>query len=118
MHAQTHCISTVVDEFNDPRHHAQSSGLSGSQSSVGCRTYSTLVMKHKGQGSRLQQVIDWLGGPPFDGCIVLDEAHKAKSFVPGKEAQSSKVGHSSSYEEFNHHCEVYEEGRKASRKMQ
>ena len=55
-----------------------------------CRTYSTLVMKHK-QGSRLQQVIDWLGGPSFDGCIVLDEAHKAKSFVPGKEAQSSKV---------------------------
>lgn len=48
-------------------------------------------MKHKGQGSRLQQVIDWLGGPSFDGCIVLDEAHKAKSFVPGKEAQSSKV---------------------------
>ena len=47
-------------------------------------------MKHK-QGSRLQQVIDWLGGPSFDGCIVLDEAHKAKSFVPGKEAQSSKV---------------------------
>ncbi|KAK9855114.1 hypothetical protein WJX84_007868 [Apatococcus fuscideae] len=57
-------------------------------------TYSTLVMKHKGQGSRLLQVIDWLGGPTFDGCIVLDEAHKAKSFVPGKEAQSSKVASS------------------------
>lgn len=44
----------------------------------------------KGKG-RLQQVVDWCGGPSFDGCIVFDECHKAKNFVPGKEAQSTKV---------------------------
>ena len=41
--------------------------------------------------ARVQQVIDWCGGPSFDGCIVFDECHKAKNFVPGKEAQSTKV---------------------------
>jgi hypothetical protein len=42
--------------------------------------------------SRLQQVSEWLGGPSFDGCLLFDECHKAKHFVPGKEAQSTKVG--------------------------
>ena len=55
-----------------------------------CRTYTTLISQMKGKG-RLQQVIDWCGGPFFDGCIVFDECHKAKNFVPGKEAQSTKV---------------------------
>ena len=56
------------------------------------RTYSTLIGSGaKGKCSRLQQVIDWVGGPSFDGCIVLDECHKAKNFVPGKEGQSTKV---------------------------
>ncbi|GIL61313.1 hypothetical protein Vafri_15702 [Volvox africanus] len=71
-------------------------------------TYSTLISQVKGR-SRLQQVIDWLvfgagtnGGPTagdgaasalssWDGLIVLDECHKAKNFVPGKEAASTKV---------------------------
>lgn len=55
-----------------------------------CRTYTTLISHVKGKG-RLQQVVDWCGGPSFDGCIVFDECHKAKNFVPGKEAQSTKV---------------------------
>lgn len=38
-----------------------------------CRTYSTLVSSGKGKKSRLQQVVDWVGGPAFQGCIVLDE---------------------------------------------
>lgn len=54
------------------------------------RTYTTLISNVKGKG-RLQQVVDWCGGPAFDGCIVFDECHKAKNFVPGKEAQSTKV---------------------------
>lgn len=37
--------------------------------------------------SRLQQVVDWLGGEAFDGCLVFDECHKAKNFIPG-----AKVG--------------------------
>lgn len=53
-------------------------------------TYSTLIGNLRGK-SRLQQVIDWLGGPSFDGCLLFDECHKAKNFVPGKEGQSTKV---------------------------
>jgi hypothetical protein len=55
------------------------------------RTYSTLISGHKGK-TRLQQVIDWVGGPDFSGPLVMDECHKAKNFVPGKESQSTKVG--------------------------
>ncbi len=55
-----------------------------------CRTYTTLISQMKGK-TRLQQVVDWCGGSTFDGCIVFDECHKAKNFVPGKEAQSTKV---------------------------
>jgi hypothetical protein len=29
----------------------------------------------------------------WDGVLVFDECHKAKNFAPGKEAQSTKVGH-------------------------
>ena len=89
-----------------------------------CRTYSTLIGQGRGSKTRLQQVVDWVGGPDFDGCLVFDEVshstqalqqsyasvhllncffalnevfdmrmqcHKAKNFVPGKEAQSTKV---------------------------
>lgn len=53
-------------------------------------TYHTLISPGKGK-TRLQQVIDWVGGPQFDGVIVFDEAHKAKNFVPGAEGKSTKV---------------------------
>jgi hypothetical protein len=32
--------------------------------------------------SRLQQLIDWCGGTSFDGCLIFDECHKAKHYVP------------------------------------
>ena len=32
--------------------------------------------------SRLQQLIEWCGGPGFEGCLIFDECHKAKNFVP------------------------------------
>ncbi|KFM23228.1 Strawberry notch-like protein 1 [Auxenochlorella protothecoides] len=38
--------------------------------------------------TRLQQVVQWLGGPSFNGALVFDES---KNFVPGKEAQSTRV---------------------------
>lgn len=34
------------------------------------RTYSTLTSSGRGK-SRLEQVIQWVGGPDFDGCIIL-----------------------------------------------
>ncbi len=36
-------------------------------------------------------MVEWLGGPAFDGCLLFDECHKAKNFLPGKESQSTKV---------------------------
>ena len=38
--------------------------------------------------SRLQQLVSWCG---VDGCLVFDECHKAKNFIPGKEQRSTKV---------------------------
>lgn len=33
--------------------------------------------------SRLQQLVDWCGGQTeFDGCLIFDECHKAKHFIP------------------------------------
>lgn len=41
--------------------------------------------------SRMQQIVDWCGGKDFDGCIIFDEAHKAKNFNSAKEEASTKV---------------------------
>ena len=32
--------------------------------------------------SRMQQLVQWCGGANFEGCLVFDECHKAKNFVP------------------------------------
>lgn len=46
-----------------------------------CRTYTTLIAPggKAVKGNRLQQVIDWLGGPSFDGAIIFDECHKVST---------------------------------------
>eukprot|EP00667_Euglena_gracilis_P001088 EG_transcript_1088 len=59
-------------------------------------TYSTLTsILNRGGGlgahSRLDQLVAWCGGPDYDGCIVFDECHKAKNYVPGSENASTKV---------------------------
>jgi hypothetical protein len=38
-------------------------------------TYSTLISNVRGR-SRLQQLVEWVGGADFDGAVVLDECHK------------------------------------------
>ena len=45
-------------------------------------TYSTLVSAGRGRsgsGNRFQQVLDWVGGASFDGCLVFDECHRCVS---------------------------------------
>jgi len=37
------------------------------------------------KGSRLDQIISWFGGGDADGCILLDECHKAKNFNAGND---------------------------------
>ncbi|CAN0020567.1 unnamed protein product [Pylaiella littoralis] len=76
---------------------ASSKGLGMSKASKhGClfSTYSTLAGGRSnvgGKNSRLDQLVDWCGGEEFEGCLVFDEAHKAKNFNSSKEELSTKV---------------------------
>lgn len=53
-------------------------------------TYNGLIATSKGAGGskkrkrRIDQMIKWCGGEDFDGCIMLDECHKAKNLIPSK----------------------------------
>ena len=42
--------------------------------------------------SRLKQLIDWCGGETFDGCLVFDECHKAKNFIPVSSCMYKSTG--------------------------
>jgi hypothetical protein len=53
-------------------------------------TYSSLVATTGGK-SRLEQLIRWCG-PNFDGCILFDEAHRAKNLVATGKGKSTKAG--------------------------
>lgn len=53
-------------------------------------TYSSLVsssLKHK--QSRLEQIVEWLGGDKFNGCVLFDECHKAKNLVHADASSTS-----------------------------
>ncbi|GMH33357.1 hypothetical protein BSKO_01191 [Bryopsis sp. KO-2023] len=53
-------------------------------------TYSTLISSTQ-KRSRLDQIVDWVGGEEFDGCLIFDECHKAKNFSCGNVEKSTKV---------------------------
>ena len=42
-------------------------------------TYQTLISKNQVKQTRLDQLIEWCGGEDFDGLIMFDECHKAKT---------------------------------------
>lgn len=52
-------------------------------------TYSTLASRAN-NGSRMKDLVEWVGGDSWDGVLVFDEAHKAKH-------GSSKEGQSGTY---------------------
>lgn len=54
-------------------------------------TYSTLVSR-TAKMSRLDQIVEWFGGAAADGCILLDECHKAKNFNAGNDTGSKVAG--------------------------
>eukprot|EP00794_Sanderia_malayensis_P010733 gene10733-11882_t len=59
-------------------------------------TYATLVSSvskgiNSNRHSRLQQLIDWCGGTNFEGCLIFDECHKAKHFLPENEKSSTRI---------------------------
>ena len=62
------------------------------QSGVLFSTYSTLISATSGQkakgASRLSQLVEWCGGPAFEGCLLFDECHKAKNFSASSDSGS------------------------------
>ncbi|XP_052821363.1 protein strawberry notch homolog 1-like [Mya arenaria] len=89
------CYIRVIDGCQELDKHTRVLGLpSDFKDGVVFSTYSTLVstvQKGAGRQTRLQQLVDWCGREEFDGCLIFDECHKAKNFVPGKEQASTKV---------------------------
>ncbi|KAL0036320.1 hypothetical protein WJX77_002328 [Trebouxia sp. C0004] len=47
-----------------------------------------------GDGSRLQQIVDWLGGEGFHGALVFDECHRAKNCIAKQAAMGRKQNES------------------------
>ena len=91
------CYIKVIDGCQELDKETKAFGLPKdfSEGVIFC-TYATLVSSvQKGinniKQSRLKQLIDWCGGDNFDGCLIFDECHKAKHFLPGNEKSSTKV---------------------------
>jgi len=62
------------------------------KNSVLFATYATLVSAATSKKqSRLDQLVAWCGGPSFDGCVIFDEAHRAKNFDASNADASTKV---------------------------
>ena len=54
-------------------------------------TYAALTNSGKG-GSRLDQIVKWLGEGAAEGCILFDESHKAKHLFPSSSEDDSGGG--------------------------
>ncbi|KAK3607117.1 hypothetical protein CHS0354_014268 [Potamilus streckersoni] len=93
------CFLRVIDGCQELDRETRVLGLPADfREGVVFSTYATLVSSIQKGGSlssarqtRLQQLVKWCGGEHFDGCLIFDECHKAKNFVPGKEQASTKV---------------------------
>mmetsp|Transcript_13833 Transcript_13833/g.20720 ORF Transcript_13833/g.20720 Transcript_13833/m.20720 type:complete len:1394 (+) Transcript_13833:36-4217(+) len=71
-------------------------GSSTSKRGIVFSTYSTLISAFGSstsstKKSRLDQLVEWCGGSRFEGCLIFDEAHKAKSFNVSNEKASTKM---------------------------
>ncbi|XP_066924417.1 uncharacterized protein [Clytia hemisphaerica] len=88
------CYVKVIDGCQQLDQKTKTFGLSSEyKEGVVFSTYSTLVsssQKDSKKTCRLDQLIEWCG-KDFDGCLIFDESHKAKHFMPGKEKSSTKV---------------------------
>ncbi|XP_048247301.1 protein FORGETTER 1-like isoform X2 [Haliotis rufescens] len=93
------CYIKVIDGCQELDRETRVLGLpSDFKEGVIFSTYATLVSSVQRGGafstsrqSRLQQLIDWCGGTDFQGCLIFDECHKAKNFIPNKEQASTKI---------------------------
>eukprot|EP00985_Skeletonema_marinoi_P001893 scaffold767_cov144-Skeletonema_marinoi.AAC.11 len=55
-------------------------------------TYSTLISKNRQKQTRLDQIVDWCGGEDFDGLVMFDECHKAKTIELDANGNPKTVG--------------------------
>eukprot|EP00057_Strongylocentrotus_purpuratus_P009593 XP_011664067.1 PREDICTED: protein strawberry notch homolog 1 isoform X3 [Strongylocentrotus purpuratus] len=90
------CHIKIIEGCQHLDRETRAFGLSASmKEGVVFSTYATLVSSVQkgviGRQSRLKQLIEWCGGDQFDGCLIFDECHKAKHFIPGKEKNSTKI---------------------------
>ena len=54
-------------------------------------TYAAMVAKKSSGQTRAGQITEWLGGSAAEGCMLFDEAHKAKNLVPEKKANANGI---------------------------
>eukprot|EP00736_Rhodelphis_marinus_P007121 Rmarinus@m.14314 len=87
------CRIRLIEGIQDLQKRASGGKLSRTmQDGILFNTYATLISKGSaGRESRLQQIIEWCG-KDFDGCLVFDECHKAKNYIPENEKASTKAG--------------------------
>jgi len=84
------CTLPVIEGVQDLDKGTKGLGLVRSmQRGILFSTYSSLVSS-SGTKSRFEQIIQWVGGKDFDGCLIFDECHKAKNFSD-KADSGSKV---------------------------
>lgn len=82
------CHLKVIDGCRELDRETRAAGLSRDfAEGVLFLTYATLVSRTS-RGSRLEQIVEWFGGESADGCLLLDECHKAKNFNAGADAGS------------------------------
>ncbi|GAX84898.1 hypothetical protein CEUSTIGMA_g12319.t1 [Chlamydomonas eustigma] len=75
------CHINIINNCQSLDKETRTFGLSKDyQEGVLFMTYSTLTSCSKGR-SRIEQVIDWVGGASWSGVLVFDECHKAKNFA-------------------------------------
>jgi P-loop containing NTP hydrolase pore-1 len=64
-----------------------------------CGADSTLTARKaaaRRRATRLDQLVAWAGGAAFNGCLLLDECHRAKNFCPAGGGGGGKGGGSGS----------------------
>eukprot|EP00039_Didymoeca_costata_P003109 m.65130 g.65130 ORF g.65130 m.65130 type:complete len:1396 (-) comp11709_c0_seq1:101-4288(-) len=91
------CFINVIDGCQDIDKGTLALGLTKEkQTGVLFSTYMSLVSDgRRGQKSRREQILKWCGESEFDGCLVFDESHKAKSYYEGTDShKTSKVASS------------------------
>ncbi len=82
------CYTNVIAGFRElDKLELKAFGSSKADSGVFFSTYAGLVAKN-----RFKQLIEWCGdADEFDGCLIFDEAHKAKNFQGDGAVSNSKV---------------------------